>query len=55
MLSMTEQHRAGELACYSGLAINRNPFIGKQGVLNELKKMAWNRGFRYAERNSGTR
>lgn len=52
MLNMTKQHKAGEKACYNGLQLNRNPFIGKSGVIAWLHRHAWSSGFEFAERNS---
>ena len=52
ILSMTAAKKEGEEACLAGMAFNRNPYIGKGGVISDLKRAAWDRGFKEAERQS---
>ena len=49
ILDMTEAKKEGEKACLSGMALNRNPHIGKKGVIANLQRAAWDRGFKEVE------
>ena len=49
LFSHTECEKAGSNAYLSGLQRNRNPFIGKQGFVNNLKEKIWNWGYDKAE------
>ena len=50
ILNMTEAKKEGEKACLAGMALNRNPYLGKGGVISNLKRAAWERGFIEKER-----
>ena len=49
MLSMSKEFKSGERACYAGMPLNTNPFNHRKGCINKLRRLAWNRGFKYAE------
>ena len=46
---MSEAKKEGAQACLSGMALNRNPYTGKKGVIATLRHAAWDRGFKEAE------
>jgi len=48
MLNMSEAYKQGKDAYYRGMERNRNPHIGKGGVLSQLHLYAWYKGFDYA-------
>ena len=49
---MNSAVKEGEKACLAGLQLNRNPYIGKKGVIAHLQRAAWERGFIKCERDS---
>ena len=49
ILNMSEAKKEGAQACLSGMALNRNPYTGKKGVIAKLRYAAWERGFKEAE------
>ena len=52
ILNMNSAVKEGEIACLVGLQLNRNPYIGKKGVIAHLQRAAWERGFLTAEREA---
>ena len=52
ILNMSEAKKDGEKACLAGMALNSNPHIGKKGVIGNLKRSAWDRGFKETERST---
>lgn len=42
---MSEAYKEGKDAYYRGMEKNRNPFINQPGLMNELKRKAWDTGF----------
>lgn len=46
---MSEAKKEGKEACLAGMALNRNPYAGKKGVIANLKHAAWERGFKEVE------
>ena len=49
ILDSTKAKKEGETACLAGLALNRNPYQHKKGVIANLQRNAWERGFKNAE------
>ena len=50
---MSQAYEKGKEACFAGLALNRNPHIGKKGIIAHLQRGAWQRGFKEAEVQAG--
>ena len=52
MLNMTQCEKEGSDACLAGMPLNRNPYADKKGVIANLQRVAWDKGFLDTERNS---
>ena len=52
ILDMSSAKEAGEKACLAGMPLNKNPHLGKKGVIANLQRNAWERGFLNAERGA---
>ena len=49
ILDMSSAKKEGEKACFAGLPLNKNPYQHKKGVIANLQRNAWERGFKDAE------
>ena len=49
ILEMSAAEKEGEKACFAGLPLNKNPYLKKKGVIANLQRNAWERGFKNAE------
>ena len=52
ILDSTKAEKEGEKACFAGLPLNKNPYQHKKGVIANLRRNAWERGFLNAERGA---